>query len=361
MRLVVNMSSVAAHPTGLGSYATRMCHQLARSFSCTALAPAHLALPPGMARVPTPSSVAIGGKGSRLVQLASLARRQAFYMRGPILRGDFVYNPTHHGFFNTRRQIITIHDLISLHFPENFGRQARFFRTVLPRILARSQAVFVVSEFTRTEVLREFDVAPERVFVVPNALDVEPVAQPAEKQPYLLVVGAHLPHKNIEEVLRMAHLWSDRYTLRIVGAAGLYGARLRALVAEGRIGHRVEFLPFVSDAELDRLYAHASALLYPSLMEGFGLPPLEALARHTTAIASDIPVHREVLGDAAVLVRLGQEGDWADAFARLDAPEPPQRAAARTAVLHRYSPAEVGKQLETALLAVEPGLQAFRR
>lgn len=363
MRFVLNLSSVAAHPTGLGSYATRMADHLVRHYDCTVLAPDHAVLPPGADRVATPGAVAIGAGGSRLSRIVGLARRQAFYARGPVRPDDFVYNPTHHGFLNTRNQVLTIHDLISLHYPQNFPRQARFLRMMMPRLLARSRAVFTVSEFTRSEVLRAFDYPAERVFVVPNALDIVPPPSSPSPAPrdYLLVVGAHLPHKNIEEVLRLAPLWRHRYTLRIVGASGAYGQQLRALAAALGLERCVHFLPFVSDAKLHRLYAEAAALLYPSLVEGFGLPPLEALARGTTPIVSDIPVHREVLGEAALFVRLGDEAAWAGAFAALDAAPHAARVQAREVVLHRYSPDEVGRQLDAALLAVEPRLQTLRR
>ena len=359
------MSSVAAHPTGLGSYATRICDHIVRHYACSVLAPPHLALPDGVERIAVPGAVAIGKKArSRFAHLLNLARRQAFYLKGPFGKDDFVYSPTHHGFFNTKNQIVTIHDLIGLHYPENFPRQTRFFRSVMPRLIARSRAVFVVSEFTRREVLQFFDVDAGKVFVVPNTFDCRgvQVARAEDKRDFLLVVGCHLPHKNIEAILDVAALWSDRYVLKIVGATGYYGDRIRARVRDLRLDDKVEFLPFVAEADLDLLYRQAAALLYPSTIEGFGLPPLEALARGTLPIVSDIPVHREVLGEAAVFVTLGDDAAWAAAFDVIETRSAALAASpARHDVLDRYSAETVGRHFDAALLSVAPDLRCLRR
>jgi len=359
------MSSVAAHPTGLGSYATRICDHIVRHYACSVLAPPHLALPDGVERIAVPGAVAMGKKKqSRFAHLLGLALRQAFYLKGPFKKGDFVYSPTHHGFFNTKNQIVTIHDLIALHYPENFPRQTRFFKSVMPSLIARSRAVFVVSEFTKREVLDFFDIDEDKVFVVPNVFDCRgvQVACAEDKRDFLLVVGCHLPHKNIEAILDVAALWSDRYVLKIVGATGYYGDRIRARVRDLRLDDTVEFLPFVAEADLDLLYRQAAALLYPSTIEGFGLPPLEALARGTLPIVSDIPVHREVLGEAAVFVTLGDDAAWAAAF---DAIETRSAAlatsTARHDVLDRYSAETVGRHFDAALLSVAPDLRCLRR
>ncbi len=367
MRFLLNLSSVAAHPTGLGSYAMRIGEHVVDRYGATVLAPAYLSLPPHTDRIETPAHIAIAAAPkSQFARLRVLARRQLFHLRGPIGRDDFVYTPTHHGFFNTRQQIVTIHDLISLHYPENFPRQAQFFRKVMPRIIARSRAVFTVSEATRQEVIDFFRLEPERVFVVSNMIEprmpTAPVSVPDNEEDYLLVVGCHLPHKNIEEILRVAPLWTPHYRLKIVGATGDYGRRIRALVNDMRLGSHVEFVPFVPDAELDRLYRSAAALLYPSLVEGFGLPPLEALTRGTRAIVSDIAVHREVMGEAATFVTLGDEASWESAFATLAAERGvPIDAAARAAVLDRYGTQAVTAQFDRALAAVAPDVARIAR
>jgi glycosyltransferase involved in cell wall biosynthesis len=220
------MSTVAAHPTGLGSYATRICEHITHSYESSVIAPPHVVVPDGATRIAVPASVAIGNKArSRMTHLLGLAQRQAFYLRGPFSKDDFVYNPTHHGFFNTNNQIVTIHDLIALHFPQNFPRQTRFFRSVMPRLIARSRAVFVVSEFTKNEVLAHFDITADKVYVVPNSFDTQyiDISTKESISDYLLVVGCHLPHKNVEEILHISKLWSKSFKVKILGASGYYG------------------------------------------------------------------------------------------------------------------------------------------
>lgn len=362
-RLVVNMSSVAAYPTGLGSYATRLCRHIMGRYACSILAPPHVALPDGASRIATPAGVAIGGGGSRLARIANLVQRQAFYLHGPVRKDDFIYNPTHHGFFNSDRQIITIHDLISLHHPEIFPRQVKFFRRVMPILLRKSSAIFVVSEFTKMDVQRFFGIDSAEIHVVPNIFDASSIAIDTniKRKDFLLVVGCHLPHKNLEELIRFRELWCRKYTLKIVGAKGYYGDIVKSLVRDANLSDQVEFLPFVSEPALDTLYREAAALVYPSTVEGFGLPPLEALARGTPSIVSDIPVHREVMSDAALFVELGNEASWAQALGTIEAHADGNiTAEARRAVLDRFSPTTVGKQFDRALLAVAPQLQRFR-
>jgi glycosyltransferase involved in cell wall biosynthesis len=363
-RFVVNLSSVAAYPTGLGSYSRRILGHLIHRYDCTVMAPPHVELPTGIPRIETPLGVAIGDSGNPVARVLGLMRRQAFYLRGPIRADDFVYSPTHHGFWNTRNQVITIHDLISLHYPENFPRQAKFFRLVMPKLIAQSRAVFVVSEFTKEEVCRFFECDQRKIFVVPNIFDFVSLKGEREivNKNFLLVVGCHLPHKNIDEILRFAPLWSNKFRLKIIGAKGDYGAKVRIRVTDLGLDDVVDFLPFVSEEELDQLYREASALLYPSNLEGFGLPPLEALARGTLSIVSDIAVHREVMGDAALFIQLGDEASWSTAISSIATFDgAAMLSPTRRIVLSRYSAQEVGRQLDEALLSAMPELRRFLR
>lgn len=366
MKLVVNMAHVADFPTGLGTYSQRALAYVAANFDCAVAAPAYVDVPEHAARIVTDDHLAMGKPmKSRVERYMSLARRQLFYARSPLARDAFIYSPTHHGFFNSTDQVITIHDLITLKFPSHFPRQTQFFRHAIPRLLARSRAVFAVSETTRRDIIETYNHPADQVFVVPNSLagsHAQSVDFFGDRQPFLLVVGAHLPHKNIHELFERARLWRGRYKLKIVGAKDAYGNRLRALAKDLRLDDAVEFLPFVSASELDTLYRAATALLYPSLVEGFGLPPLEALAKGTLPIVSDIPVHREVMGDAALYVALGNEDSWVAAFDALHAgANADALGIARLDTLHRHSEAVVENALVSALLAAKPELASLRR
>lgn len=128
------------------------------------------------------------------------------------------------------------------------------------------------------------------------------------------MVGARFPHKNVDEVLAMADLWLPDFKLVVCSSSGAYKKRLLHQAKRLNALDKIEFKDYISREELVRLYQNCSALLYPSKWEGFGIPPLEALACGRPVIASDIPVHREILGDSAFFVKLGNKDSWAAAF-----------------------------------------------
>jgi alpha-1,3-rhamnosyl/mannosyltransferase len=138
---------------------------------------------------------------------------------------------------------------------------------------------------------------------------------------YALHVGTFEPRKNLPMLLRA---WQqlhnvERVLLPLVlcGAPGWHRSELDALLSEGESAGWLINLGYVSDADLAAIYRHASLVCCPSLYEGFGLPVLEAMAAGTPVVASDIPVHREVAGDAAVLLKPDQPAEWAASVAAL--------------------------------------------
>jgi glycosyltransferase involved in cell wall biosynthesis len=240
-----------------------------------------------------------------------------------------------------------------------------YFRFVLPRLLTRCRAIFTVSETTRCDLAQTYGFPLNRIFVVPNGVDVSQFsADPDAKSasPFLLMVGARYSHKNVDEVLNMAHLWAPSYRLVVTSCSGAYKQQLLQKVAKLGLAERVEFRDYVTFKELIKLYQSCSALVYPSKWEGFGIPPLEALACGSPVIASDIAVHREVLEDAAIFVKLGEEPSWAAAFDAIrngDIVKARLQAAERR--LKNFSWSNATDALERSLLAVEPRLEACRR
>ncbi|MBT0962759.1 glycosyltransferase family 4 protein [Denitromonas iodatirespirans] len=357
MELVLNLSMLGPQPTGLGVYSENCTNGIARRFR-TCLIAGGGAMPPGDVLLKAPASVAIGGG-----KLAAIRRQ--LWMRS-IDFGDnrLVYSPTHHGLPAQGDQIITIHDLICLRFPSQHRPQYLFFRFGLPRLLKKCRAVFTVSETTRQDVASTYGFPLENIYVVPNGVDASAFSPDPEAravEPYLLMVGARYSHKNVDEVLDVANHWSKRFRLVVTSCGGEYRAALEKKVAALGLRGRVEFTDYLSRADLIRLYQGCSALVYPSKWEGFGIPPLEALACGSPVIASDIPVHREVLGDAAFFVRLGDPSSWAEA---LEAIQTDSEVAGRMAVagdrLRRFTWGQAVNALEQGLLAVEPALEACR-
>lgn len=353
MRLVINLSMVGKNPTGLGVYSLS-CAKVAARFETSIIRTQSLQYV-GRTAIEAPSGIDIGGG-----KLAAL-KRQVWMRRLRFPDDSLVYSPTHHGLPNQPGQIITIHDMICLRFPHQHFPQYIFFKYFIPRLLKRCRAVFTVSETTRRDIIRTYGYPAERIRVVPNSVDTNcfMTGEVDRRNPYLLMVGARYPHKNVDEVLRNAHLWKDRYRLVVTSCSSSYRATLESLIDQLRIRHRVEFRGYVSRDELLRLYQGCSALVYPSKWEGFGIPPLEAFACSRPVIASDIEIHREVLGDAAIFVQLGDKRSWCSAFEALqDTPRIDEYVLRGRVQVDRYSPRNALDALEASLLAVEPRLES---
>jgi glycosyltransferase involved in cell wall biosynthesis len=179
-------------------------------------------------------------------------------------------------------------------FPQFFSRAERAYRRVAYRAAVReSLLVIAISEHVKETIVERLGVPPERVRAIHLGIDLDRL-RPADepREPFLLYPANGWPHKNHGRLLEaFALLRKERAELRLV----LTGSGLEQLPA----GDGVEIRGHVSGDELVRLYGTASALVFPSLYEGFGLPPLEAMACGCPVAASDAGALPEVLGDAA--------------------------------------------------------------
>lgn len=205
--------------------------------------------------------------------------------------------------------VVTIHDLAFLANPEQATRHGlRFFRRGTELARRHARLVLVPSEATAAE-CRDAGFDPGRIRVVPWGVDATPatdadVTRAREAhgldRPYVLFVGTVEPRKNLGRLVRaMAALDRSDVELVLVGAEG-WNEDLGALLAA--LPGRSRSLGFVPLADLGPLYAGAAAVAYPSLREGFGLPPLEAMAQGAAVVTSLGTATEEVAGDAAVLV-----------------------------------------------------------
>lgn len=193
--------------------------------------------------------------------------------------------------------VVTLHDIQHRDLPEFFGPARRSFRRIAYDRAARAAAAVVVtSEFVRERAADVLRLHPERVHVIPLAIDHD-VFSPGDEEPerMLLYPAQPWPHKNHPRLFEaFAALRKTRPQLRLV----LTGAGHERL---GTLPEGVESLGLVTTAELASLYRRAACLVFPSLYEGFGLPPLEAMACGCPVAASNAGAIPEVCGDAAVL------------------------------------------------------------
>lgn len=228
------------------------------------------------------------------------------------------------------RGIVTVHDLAFLAHPEALGAGRRRYLTAITTLSARRAArIIAVSAFTRDEIVRRLGIPARKIAVVHNAVDASfaplPVGESARfraerglPERLILCVGTLEPRKNLIGLLdafaRLAPT-TDAELVVVGGQGWLYDETLARVAALGLTG-RVRFAGFVPDEDLPRWYNAATVFVYPSLYEGFGLPPLEALACGVPTVTSAGTAMAEVVGDAALLADPRDPGALAAALRR---------------------------------------------
>ncbi len=214
------------------------------------------------------------------------------------------------------RTIVTIHDLIPYVYPESVGRGYRKeFLHDMPAIIGKSDGIIAVSNHTKRDILRFFKYPEDRIAVIYEA--AEPIYALTASETckgvlrrqygidgaYLLYVGGFSRRKNLSGLLtafaRAQSEWHTPYLLVCPGRCGRETAALTELATSLGIGERVVFPGFVPGNLLPYFYGGASALVYPSFYEGFGLPVLEAMACGCPVLVADNSSLRETGGDAA--------------------------------------------------------------
>lgn len=221
--------------------------------------------------------------------------------------------------------VVTVHDISWIRHPEMHpAERVREMNRVMPRVIKHASHIIVDSDFVREEVMSYYGVAPERVTTV--LLGAAPEFRPLDAAQcasalgkfelqhgrYLLAVGTLEPRKNLATVIaafaQLPDALRQRYPLVIVGMNGWgmesFSDSLRHMIAKGE----VRLLGYVAQKDLPALYSGARMFVYPSLYEGFGLPPLEAMASGTPVIASHRASLPEVVGSAGLLVEPLDDG-----------------------------------------------------
>ena len=238
------------------------------------------------------------------------------------------------------RSIVTIHDCIHLRFPQYLPSRFayRYARAMFWSATHRCDCILTVSETSKRDILSFFDVPAEKIVVIPNAIEDRYWTRPPDEAirkvreryqlhaPFLLYAGNIKPHKNLERLLDAFYRVRQRgfkdVTLLIIGDEITRYVKLRRAVHRYQLHRHVRFLGFVPGETLQILYHLAAAFVFPSLYEGFGLPPLEAMASGTPVVTSNVSALPEVVGDAAMLVDPEQADSIADGVIRVLSDEP---------------------------------------
>jgi glycosyltransferase involved in cell wall biosynthesis len=347
MRIVLNILETLKPRTGIGHYTARLFDALAHELPAESL---H-AFPTGRlaATVRRWQKSAGGSPASRSGWLRPLtliksglkgtAKRTARAALGSVFRAacrsggfDLYHEPNFIPFDCDVPTVITVHDLSVLLHPEwHPADRVRLYERHFQNGLSRAAHIITDTHFLRDQVHEHLGVARNRVTAVPLGVGPEYGSATSDQvaalrrrwelpESYLLFVGTIEPRKNLAMLLRsycdLPGALRDTCPLVLAGSWGWKSDDVADLYRGGARAKGVRRLGYIADDELPALYAGARALVYPSLYEGFGLPPLEMLASGGAVIASTADVHREVLGRAAHFLDPNDRTGWRNAMSR---------------------------------------------
>jgi glycosyltransferase involved in cell wall biosynthesis len=240
-------------------------------------------------------------------------------------------------FFYRRPFVVTIHDLILLSHPTPrastlgpllYRIKYAAYRLIIAHAMRASQAVITVSESSRNEIRKRFsfmhgrEIAVTYEAVTPAVESTVPAPRAeAVTAPFLLYVGNAYPHKNLDALLAAfadfrKRGFADR-TLVLVGSQDYFYDRLHRDAIKLGMADGVKFFGRATDAELATLYRRAEAYVFPSLCEGFGLPPLEAMSNGLPVASSKAAAMPEILGDAALYFDPSDQTSIVDALVNI--------------------------------------------
>jgi glycosyltransferase involved in cell wall biosynthesis len=216
-------------------------------------------------------------------------------------------------------RVVTLLDVIWLHQGADWesGAAARGFAS-LSRLCARNaDRVLTISESAKNDIVSSLGLDPAKVDVAPLGVRPQQPRRELPGDPVVLCVAQKRPYKNLGTLIRAVAELEEPARLVLVGAPTPHEQELKALAAELGVAGRVDFRGWVSEEELESLYRDARCFVLPSLIEGFGLPVLEAMARGVPVACSNRPALPEVAGDAGLLFDPEDQRAVTDAVGRL--------------------------------------------
>lgn len=218
----------------------------------------------------------------------------------------------------TKKRLVTIHDMFHAAQMNTMSRMKKAYtRLILNSLNIYKPDVITVSEFSKSEILKYTKIPNQKITVAYNGYDnqkfkLNGTATPSEQKPYILYVGNVKPHKNLGLLVDALHILKNESRLHvklmIVGKKDGFimgDDSIAEQIDDYKLNDDVQFTGRIDDTQLVNTYQHASLLVFPSKYEGFGLPPLEAMACGCPSIVSDISVFRELYQQSVIYTPLG--------------------------------------------------------
>ncbi|MGD1856065.1 MAG: glycosyltransferase family 4 protein [Leptolyngbyaceae cyanobacterium] len=315
--LLVNLSALLEKPTGISTYANNiaLCFQ--------DLDPIFFATSPvdnfKFQAIPRGLSPQAGFRG-HLKRLWWLQRQMPQHFRQ--YGQGLIFSPLPEApLYSGCRFVVTVHDLIPLRFTQQFSAHlVGYFRKYVSRVVKQAEHILCDSVATANDLIEFYGISASKITPILLAYDREHFrpSQSAAKK-YFLYIGRQDPHKNLSRLIdafRHVHQLNKDLELWLVGPMDKrYTPTLVAQAQAAGVENSIRFLDYVAYDVLPELMGDAIALVFPSLWEGFGLPPLEAMACGTPVITSNLASLPEVVGEAAVLIDPYNVAELANAMA----------------------------------------------
>jgi glycosyltransferase involved in cell wall biosynthesis len=240
---------------------------------------------------------------------------------------DLAYLPNLNFLATRLPYVVTVHDLSFIRFPEFFSPKRRAWHHFIraERLIRCAARIIAVSEHTKTDIQEICGVPANRISVAPPAVHSRYRPQMPEEiarvraahnlpERYFLYVGAVEPRKNIEGLISAFEQMPQEYSLVIAGGRGWSNEGIYARARRSTARNRIRFLGYAPEEDKAAIYAGAAAFVFPSFYEGFGMPPVEAMACGTPVVVSHASSLAEAVGDAGLLVNPHDPGTIADAM-----------------------------------------------
>ena len=309
-KVIINLSHLLSNATGISNYTknvfpylkeinpTLLISEIYSEFNCYS--------------IPNDLTPAYGTKGHFKRLAWTQFQLPKIYKE---LKSQLLFSPIPEApLWSQCRNVVMVHDFIPLRFPKRFSPLTPYHRYYVPQVLKQAEHIICNSQSTAQDIVKFCNISANKITSILLAYDsnhFRPIIEEAlqsrspNHSPYFLYIGRHDPYKNISRLISaFANLPSNsEYQLWLAGPSDKrYKPALKKQVQELGITDRVKFLDYVPYDDLPKIISGATALVFPSLWEGFGLPVLEAMACGTPVITSNLSSLPEVAGDAAILI-----------------------------------------------------------